>query len=178
MRISFNYTQFCKETKKIPKAERMALLEILITQALEEDNINKPKEPDLSDVDIYLIEETLSKLKTKIVIEKADLDLPTRKEIFAKQVRSLMPKVRYDNLKKWSPTLPYEKETEKFILYWTEHNEGGRKMRFEMQKTFSTLLRMTTWFDNANTWLVKRTVLPTSSPSLKKANILTEDDLY
>lgn len=35
-----------------------------------------------------------------------------------------------------------------FCNYWTEHNEGGKKMRFEMQKVFDIKRRMTTWVNN------------------------------
>lgn len=32
-----------------------------------------------------------------------------------------------------------------FFEYWTEHNEGGHKMRFEMQKVFDIKKRLNTW---------------------------------
>lgn len=32
-----------------------------------------------------------------------------------------------------------------FINYWTESNENGRKMRFEMQKVFDANRRLATW---------------------------------
>lgn len=37
--------------------------------------------------------------------------------------------------------------TEAFIEYWAEHNEGGKKMRFEMAKNqpFNLRRRMGTW---------------------------------
>jgi len=35
-----------------------------------------------------------------------------------------------------------------FIDYWTEHNEGGRKMRFEMHKVFNVSKRLKTWYRN------------------------------
>ena len=37
---------------------------------------------------------------------------------------------------------------EKFYLYWTEKKPKGRKMRFEMQKTFDVGRRLVTWNDN------------------------------
>lgn len=36
----------------------------------------------------------------------------------------------------------------KFCNYWTEHNEGGNKMKFEMQKVFNISMRLTTWSNN------------------------------
>jgi hypothetical protein len=35
-----------------------------------------------------------------------------------------------------------------FYDYWTETNEGGRKMRFEMQKVFDMKRRLKTWDNN------------------------------
>jgi hypothetical protein len=37
-----------------------------------------------------------------------------------------------------------------FYLYWTESNEGGRKMRFEMQKVFDIKRRLATWKKKEN----------------------------
>ena len=36
----------------------------------------------------------------------------------------------------------------KFCDYWTEHNDGGRKMRFEMHKIFDISRRLKTWHGN------------------------------
>lgn len=35
-----------------------------------------------------------------------------------------------------------------FYDYWTEHNERGKKMRFEMQKVFDIKKRLVTWSNN------------------------------
>lgn len=37
-----------------------------------------------------------------------------------------------------------------FYEYWTETNEGGKKFRREMQKTWSLKLRLKKWYDNNN----------------------------
>jgi len=37
---------------------------------------------------------------------------------------------------------------EKFFLYWTEKNPNGKKMKFEMQKTFDIERRLLTWSKN------------------------------
>ncbi|MES1181852.1 MAG: DUF4373 domain-containing protein [Flavobacterium sp.] len=43
----------------------------------------------------------------------------------------------------------FSKETLRaFYDYWTEMNEGGRKMRFEMQKVFDIKKRLATWQKN------------------------------
>lgn len=37
-----------------------------------------------------------------------------------------------------------------FCEYWTEHNEGGLKMRFEMEKVFDKARRLKTWTSKQN----------------------------
>ena len=37
----------------------------------------------------------------------------------------------------------------KFYEHWTEKNQGGTKMKFEMQKTWEVGKRLKTWFDNS-----------------------------
>ena len=36
----------------------------------------------------------------------------------------------------------------KFYRYWTERNEKGKKMRFELQKVFNVQMRLKTWSEN------------------------------
>jgi len=45
-----------------------------------------------------------------------------------------------------------EREIEKFILYWTEPNKSGTKVRWELQKTFDVKRRLRTWFENKQQW--------------------------
>jgi len=45
-----------------------------------------------------------------------------------------------------------------FYTYWTEYNEGGRKMRYEMEKTFSLPRRLETWAKNDEKWNKKSSV--------------------
>jgi len=46
----------------------------------------------------------------------------------------------------------YSKEMlREFYDYWTESNEGGRKMKFEMQKTFDIQKRLAKWASNQKT---------------------------
>ena len=35
-----------------------------------------------------------------------------------------------------------------FYRYWTEINDGGKKMRFEMEKVFQISSRLVTWHKN------------------------------
>lgn len=41
-----------------------------------------------------------------------------------------------------------KKELTKFILYWTETNKSGKRMRFETQNTFDVKRRLATWLNN------------------------------
>mgnify|MGYP003656630630 FL=1 len=39
-----------------------------------------------------------------------------------------------------------------FIDYWTEPNKSNTKMKFELNKTWSTKLRLNTWYNNQKKW--------------------------
>lgn len=39
-----------------------------------------------------------------------------------------------------------------FYNYWSEPTKNGKKMRFELEKTWDTKRRLKRWFDNQNTW--------------------------
>ncbi len=43
-----------------------------------------------------------------------------------------------------------EREFNKFILYWTEPNKSGTKVRWQLQKTFDVKRRLYTWLSNAS----------------------------
>ena len=43
-----------------------------------------------------------------------------------------------------------KQEIDKFIDHWGAHNEGGKKMRWEMEKVFDMSRRMNTWKANVN----------------------------
>ena len=45
-----------------------------------------------------------------------------------------------------------KKEIEKFINHWGAHNEGGKKMRWEMEKVFDLPRRINTWKANNDKW--------------------------
>lgn len=40
-----------------------------------------------------------------------------------------------------------------FFNYWSERNEGGKRMRFEMQKVFDVSRRLQTWSKNQNKFI-------------------------
>lgn len=69
--------------------------------------------------------------------------LEERKKEFIEKVTSYVDNERYT------------KELAKaFIMYWTEHEEGDKKMRFERQKPFAVKNRMYSWY-NKNKTMVK-----------------------
>lgn len=63
------------------------------------------------------------------------LDIQTRKNHFIVNVNIYQDKYGIELL-------------DQFINYWTEHNEGGRKMRFETHKIFNISKRLGTWHRN------------------------------
>lgn len=68
---------------------------------------------------------------------KVDLSIPIeeRKTNFGKRLKEFEPKYGREILRA-------------FYRYWSEHNEGGKKMKFEHQKTFNIELRLETWSEN------------------------------
>ena len=77
-------------------------------------------------------QDTSNKLE---VIKKPTLE--ERRVEFCLSVQNLIPEVGISR-----------EEAEAFSDYWTEHNEGGQKMLFEMKKTFNIKRRMFTWKKN------------------------------
>lgn len=49
-----------------------------------------------------------------------------------------------------------EEEFDKFILYWTEPNKSGTKVRWEQQTVFDIKRRLLTWMSNKKQWSEKR----------------------
>ena len=86
------------------------------------------------------IEDTSNKLKGVNSIAEAFASPPTleeRKIEFYLSVKVKTPDVGMTT-----------QQAEAFSDYWTEHNEGGNKMRFEKQKTFRLKSRMSRWVKN------------------------------
>ena len=63
-------------------------------------------------------------------------DINKRKEIFKEKLNA------YAN--EYGKRLIYD-----FFLYWTEHGDNDRKMRFEKEKTFGVKARLNTWKNRA-----------------------------
>ena len=63
---------------------------------------------------------------------------------------------RYNQFLEKSKELKLDKElTLEFVDYWTEKNLSGKKMKFEMQKTFDIKRRLLKWKKNADDWGLK-----------------------
>jgi hypothetical protein len=43
-------------------------------------------------------------------------------------------------------------EAKKFFLYWTERSDGGKKHKWEFEKTFNVTRRMCNWRDYPQRW--------------------------
>lgn len=63
-----------------------------------------------------------------------------------------------------------------FISYWTEPNKSGTKMRFELEKTWSTARRLGTWDRNNFGNKGSKTPVITMHP-VKKPDIAPESDV-
>ena len=74
-------------------------------------------------------------------------ELKERKEIFLTKVKEYS--TQHDSV-----------ELIKFFEYWSEHKETGRKMKFEMQKTWNLEMRIKKWFYNKNQWSKEKTTTP------------------
>jgi len=68
-----------------------------------------------------------------------------RKEKFIIKVNNIIQEKKYS-----------DDETYRFIDYWTEMNNSGSKMRFEMQETFEISRRISTWVQNNKNWKINK----------------------
>lgn len=85
-----------------------------------------------------IVKDSIVNLVKESIVSPPKADLTTKKEIFSNHCRSGEFK-----------ELLSKEEIEKFVSYWTEHNDNGKVMRFEMKKNqpFNTKRRMITWRD-------------------------------
>jgi hypothetical protein len=100
----------------------------------EDNNMNKLH---LQNVQVENIEQYNNK-DNKIIIKNKDIQ--KRKDEFIEEVFYL----RKDILE--------IEEMDRFVEYWTETNKSKTKMRFEMQKTWDTKMRMQNWGRNTKKW--------------------------
>lgn len=85
-------------------------------------------------------------------------ELQERKDIFYKQV------IEYES--------KFQKEMlVNFFDYWSEHKEKGRKMRFEMQRTWNLKLRLDKWLSNQKKWNQTKNIKVNGATEIKQQTI-------
>ncbi len=60
-----------------------------------------------------------------------------------------------------------------FADYWTEHNPGGKKMRYEMEKIFDLPRRLATWAKRDKEYSARRgatTTIQAKQPDSRSVN--------
>jgi len=73
-----------------------------------------------------------------------DKDINKRQDKFIEKYKDTVIKKKY-----------LDDEVENFINFWTERNNSGTKMRFELQQTFDISRRLATWVKNNKEWKIK-----------------------
>jgi len=112
-----------------------------------------PKKPKKPDTDTDTDTDTDNDNVNDIVKEKETKEQRANK--FALRVNAFL---QYD-----------KKMREEFISYWTESNEKGKKLRFELQKVFDIGRRLTTWNNRNKEKIATKTKSPHN-------NIVTDGD--
>ena len=92
-------------------------------------------------------------------------DINTKKEEFAKRVEKEVFDMHLD------PNMIKE-----FIEYWTEHNDGGRVLRYEQQSIFNVRKRMSTWVKNSKKFNSNMKFQSASDEDIKKREERIEAD--
>jgi len=92
-------------------------------------------------------------------------DINTKKEEFAKRVEKEVFDMQID------PAMIKE-----FIEYWTEHNDGGRVLRYEQQSIFNVRKRMSTWVKNSKKFNSNMKFQPASDEDIAKREARIEAD--
>jgi hypothetical protein len=100
--------------------------------------LKRLKDKGLHRVSHTLKDKDKDKVKDKVKVK----DKESREKEFSDIVKKKAVKV--ENLS--------DEQINNFIYYWTESNEGGKKMKFEMQKTFDIKRRLVKWRDNNIEW--------------------------
>lgn len=80
-----------------------------------------------------------SKNDTEATPKRQSKEIKEREEVFKKQVFKYISKYQ-------------KKILNDFFLYWSEKNKNGKKMKFEMQKTWDLERRLFTWINNQKKW--------------------------
>ena len=91
----------------------------------------------ITENDNTLLKKTVKSNTTSINNTSISINISNRRESFVLEVMAF----DYD-----------KKILEGFIDYWTEPNKSKTKMKFELQQTWSTNLRLKTWAKNQKKW--------------------------
>lgn len=77
--------------------------------------------------------------------KEKEKDIEKRKDKFINNVNIAIKEKKYKN-----------DETNRFVEFWTEKNNSGTKMRFELEKTFEIPRRLATWVRNNREWKINK----------------------
>ena len=100
--------------------------------------LKRLKDKGLQRVSHTLKDKDKDKVKDKVKVK----DKESREKEFSDLVKKKA--VEVENIS--------DEQINNFIYYWSESNEGGKKMKFEMQKTFDVKRRLVKWRDNNIEW--------------------------
>lgn len=100
-----------------------------------------------------------SEFKDKTEQAKKPKSIKERKTEFATELKTTIQGTAFEN---------QIDEVKKFYEYWTEHSTKGKKMKFEMQKTFDVKLRLKTWFNNKKDLFSRETDNGDIDPQLQR----------
>ena len=82
--------------------------------------------------------------KDKDIYKDKNKDIKARAECFAKRVEKEVFDMQVN-----------PKDLQDFLSYWTEHNDGGKVLRYEKQDIFNVRRRMATWIKRAKNFSMK-----------------------
>lgn len=123
--------------KPLPKKETLPKKEISVTQKGKNRN---PK----SDIQKIITKDTITKdIVATPKIENRVSEFFESTEDQEKIIQALVVKKL--------PEATARHELNKFINYWTELNQKGKR-RWELEKTFEVKKRLVNWFNNLNKW--------------------------
>ena len=103
--------------------------------------------------------------KSSVSVENKTISVKDKKEEFAKRVEKEVFDMNLD------PNMIKE-----FIEYWTEHNDGGRVLRYEQQSIFNVRKRISTWKKNSKKFNSNMKFQSASDEDIKKREERIEAD--
>ena len=118
--------QYSEAGKKSAEARRL--------KKLKEKELKKDSQRTLTNVESRSTNSTVT-VNDSVNVSVTVNDISNREADFKKSLHSFLDKYGKDMLND-------------FYLYWTEKNTNGKKMKFEMQKTFDVSRRLSRWSKN------------------------------